>query len=206
MVMNVTEIQCYLLKPELKIFTQTLDRLPLTVKIFDGVNFGIWRNGSRELESATISFARYQTFWDFVLGNFPVITLDSSNTFSIMDQETIGDETYIKIDVKINQNIANKLPGIWYNLYVDNKTGLISKLLCKFDLDGFEGMVRLVEFSDYRVVEGINLPHKLLVYSASRKGIKNSCVLAEITRETITFARSVKDELFNFNSHIFLER
>jgi len=206
MVMEISEIHCYKLKPRLKIFTQTVDRLPLTVKIFNGYDFGIWRNGAKELDPSTISLATFQTLWEYSLGNFPFILMNFVNLAQYKGEETIGNKDFVKIRIDIDRSLNREIPHRWYMVYFDIRTGRIEKMLGEIGLGRFRDMIQITEFDDYNLINGILVPQRIRVYPANKNGTKSGSLLVEITRKKISFQRPITEDLFNFDSHMFLKK
>ncbi|OGL43345.1 MAG: hypothetical protein A2161_03630 [Candidatus Schekmanbacteria bacterium RBG_13_48_7] len=205
-VMQVSEIQCYLLKPQLKIFTETLERLPLTVKIFDGIKFNVWHNGKLETDDNVLRLARFQSFWDFVLSNFPFIALNPKNNYQSLGQSRIKGVVYEKIRVVVNREVFPETPHNWYLIYINSVTGQIQKAYGEIAALEFSGMVQMIEFESYFETEGIKIPQKLSVFLVSGEELKVGPFLEEITRENISFKRSIPDDLFDSNFYKFLQK
>jgi hypothetical protein len=182
-----------------------VERLPLTVKIYNGTELGIWHNGKRESDPNTVTFATFQTLWDYVIDNFPLVVFKNVKHLQYMGQEKIDGNVFDKIKFRVERRGLSVLPHNWYLIYINSGTGLIEQVLCEIGISEFRGLIQMIKFEEFTTIDGIKTPQLIRVFPSDYEGSRTGPILVGIIRDKISFRRPIADTLFDFSSHTFLE-
>jgi len=133
----------------------------------------------------------------FVLPTFQYILslpwklLDPGTRYALLPWRKVGEKEFRGVHVTYGKGIGDT-PEDWYKFYIDPETNLLRDVLWIVTAPVHKGFIEWCRFKDYREVEGVLIPHRMIFTPAKESGEETGPPIFEVRIVNVSFEGTEK--------------